>query len=60
VGEAESAAAACERAAEIASRPRRAVLESRRRMLLERRTLYGFLFEDEERMFRKALGAEPG
>jgi enoyl-CoA hydratase/carnithine racemase len=60
VGEAESAAAASELAAEIASRPRRAVLESRRRMLLERRTLYGFLFEDEERMFRKALGAEPG
>jgi enoyl-CoA hydratase/carnithine racemase len=57
VGEGESVAAASALAAEIASRPRRAVLESKRRVLLERSTLYGFLFEDEERMFRKALGA---
>jgi enoyl-CoA hydratase/carnithine racemase len=52
-----SVAAAAELAATIASRPRRAVLESKRRVLLERSTLYGFLFEDEERMFRAALGA---
>ncbi len=52
-----SAAAAAATAQAIASRPRRAVLESKRRVLLERSTLYGFLFEDEERMFRAALGA---
>lgn len=40
---------------EISSRPRSAVLESKRRVLLEREQLYGFLFEDEERMFRRAL-----
>jgi enoyl-CoA hydratase len=58
VGSGESPAAAKELARSIASRPRRAVLESKRRVLLERRTLYGFLFEDEERMFRAALTAE--
>ena len=58
VGAGESVAAATDLAKTIASRPRRAVLESKRRVLLERRTLYGFLFEDEERMFRAALGAE--
>lgn len=52
-----SVAAAAATARAIASRPRRAVLESKRRVLLERSTLYGFLFEDEERMFREALGA---
>jgi enoyl-CoA hydratase len=57
VAEGESRAAARDLAAEIASRPRRAVVESKRRVLLERATLYGFLFEDEERMFREALGA---
>jgi enoyl-CoA hydratase/carnithine racemase len=41
--------------AEIASRPRNAILETKRRFVLERRQLYGFLFEDEERMFRRAL-----
>jgi enoyl-CoA hydratase/carnithine racemase len=58
VGEDESLAAATELATTIASRPRRAVLESKRRVLLERHTLYGFLFEDEERMFRAALGTD--
>lgn len=53
----ESAAAAAAIARAIASRPRGAVLESKRRVLLERSTLFGFLFEDEERMFRDALGA---
>lgn len=42
-------------AAEIASRPRAAILETKRRVVLERQQLYGFLFEDEERMFRRAL-----
>ncbi len=57
VGEGESAAAAGKLARSIAERPRRAVLETKRRILLERSRLYGFLFEDEERMFRAALGA---
>jgi enoyl-CoA hydratase/carnithine racemase len=39
----------------IAGLPRRAVLETKRRTLLERRHLWGFLFEDEERVFRRAL-----
>lgn len=55
VGAGESVARATALAAEIASRPRRAILETRRRILLEREQLYGFLFEDEERMFRSAL-----
>ncbi len=42
-------------ATEIAGRPRAAVIETKRRILLERERLYGFLFEDEERMFRRAL-----
>ena len=42
-------------ATEIAERPRAAVIETKRRILLERERLYGFLFEDEERMFRRAL-----
>jgi enoyl-CoA hydratase len=42
-------------AKEIASRPREAIVETKRRVLLERERLYGFLFEDEERVFRRAL-----
>ena len=43
----------------IAGLPRKAVLETKRRTLLERRHLWGFLFEDEQRVFRRALlGAE--
>jgi 3-hydroxypropionyl-coenzyme A dehydratase len=41
--------------ARVAALPRRAVLETKRRTLLERRHLWGFLFEDEERVFRRAL-----
>jgi enoyl-CoA hydratase/carnithine racemase len=41
--------------ARIAGLPRKAVLETKRRTLLERRHLWGFLFEDEERVFRRAL-----
>jgi enoyl-CoA hydratase len=49
----------------IAGLPRQAVLETKRRTLLERRHLWGFLFEDEQRVFRRALlgpeaVAEPG
>jgi enoyl-CoA hydratase/carnithine racemase len=39
----------------IADLPRKAVLETKRRTLLERRHLWGFLFEDEQRVFRRAL-----
>jgi enoyl-CoA hydratase/carnithine racemase len=42
-------------AGEMAGRPGAAVAETKRRILLERERLYGFLFEDEERMFRRAL-----
>ena len=39
----------------IAALPRKAVLETKRRTLLERRHLWGFLFDDEQRVFRRAL-----
>src|ERR671925_1363270 len=39
----------------IAALPRKAVLETKRRTLFERRHLWGFLFEDEQRVFRRAL-----
>jgi enoyl-CoA hydratase len=39
----------------VAGLPRRAILETKRRTLLERTHLWGFLFEDEERVFRRAL-----
>jgi 3-hydroxypropionyl-coenzyme A dehydratase len=42
----------------IASLPRQAILETKRRTLLERRHLWGFLFEEEERVFRRALLGE--
>jgi 3-hydroxypropionyl-coenzyme A dehydratase len=50
------------RALELAERivglPRKAVLETKRRTLLERRHLWGFLFDEEERVFRRALLGE--
>ena len=42
----------------IAALPRRAVLETKRRTRLERTHLWGFLFEEEERVFRRALLGE--
>lgn len=42
-------------ATRVASLPRKAVLETKRRTRLERRHLWGFLFEDERRVFRRAL-----
>ena len=52
---------ALELAERIASLPRKAILETKRRTLLERRHLWGFLFEEEERVFRRALlGEESG
>jgi enoyl-CoA hydratase/carnithine racemase len=52
-----------ERGAELAERvtrlPRRAVLETKARTLLERKHLWGFLFDEEREAFRHAvLGAE--
>jgi enoyl-CoA hydratase/carnithine racemase len=47
-------------AARIASLPRSAVLETKRKTQLERRHLWGFLFDEEKRVFRRALlGEEP-
>ncbi|HEX6116597.1 MAG TPA: enoyl-CoA hydratase/isomerase family protein [Solirubrobacterales bacterium] len=48
-------ARALELAETIASLPRTAVLETKRRTLLERSHLWGFLFADERRVFRRAL-----
>jgi enoyl-CoA hydratase/carnithine racemase len=48
-------ARALELAERIAGLPRKAILETKRRTLLERRHLWGFLFEDEQRVFRRAL-----
>ena len=49
------AARALELGERIAGLPRKAILETKRRTLLERRHLWGFLFEDEQRVFRRAL-----
>jgi enoyl-CoA hydratase len=49
---------ALEVAERIAGLPRKAVLETKRRTLLERSHLWGFLFEDERRVFRRALLGE--
>lgn len=46
---------ALELGSRVAALPRRAVLETKRRTLLERRHLWGFLFDDERRVFRRAL-----
>jgi enoyl-CoA hydratase/carnithine racemase len=45
-------------ATKIAGLPRSAVLETKRRTLLERSHLWGFLFEDEREVFRRALLGE--
>lgn len=39
----------------VAALPRQAILETKRRTLLERSHLWGFLFDDEEKVFRRAL-----
>jgi enoyl-CoA hydratase/carnithine racemase len=44
-----------ELARRIAGLPRKAILETKRRTMLERRHLWGFLFDDEQRVFRRAL-----
>jgi enoyl-CoA hydratase len=45
-------------ATKIAGMPRKAILETKRRTLLERTHLWGFLFEEEHRVFRRALLGE--
>jgi len=47
-------------AASVAALPRAAVLETKRRILLEREQVWGPLFEREEQAFRAALLGEPG
>jgi enoyl-CoA hydratase/carnithine racemase len=42
----------------VAALPRQAVIETKRRTLLERRHLWGFLFDEEKRVFRRALLGE--
>jgi enoyl-CoA hydratase/carnithine racemase len=49
---------ALELATKIAGMPRRAILETKRRTLLERNHLWGFLFDEEEKVFRRALLGE--
>lgn len=49
---------ALELAQRIAGLPRRAILETKRKTQLERGHLWGFLFEEEERVFRRALLGE--
>jgi enoyl-CoA hydratase/carnithine racemase len=46
-------------AAKVAALPRTAVLETKRRTQLERRHLWGFLFEEERAVFRRALLGDP-
>ncbi len=51
-------AAGLELAHRVAGLPRDAVLETKRRTLLERERLWGFLFEEERAAFRRALLGE--
>jgi enoyl-CoA hydratase/carnithine racemase len=53
-------ARALELAETIARLPRAAVLETKRRTLLERSHVWGFLFADERRVFRRAVLGESG
>jgi enoyl-CoA hydratase len=39
----------------VAGLPRQAILETKRKTQLERKHLWGFLFDEEERVFRRAL-----
>jgi enoyl-CoA hydratase/carnithine racemase len=51
-------ARAMELAGSVAGLPRESVLETKRRTLLERKHLWGFLFEEEQRVFRRSLLGE--
>jgi enoyl-CoA hydratase len=59
VAEGDVVARTLELATAIARLPREAVLETKRRTLLERNNLWGFLFADEQRVFRRALIGGP-
>ena len=59
VAEGDVVTRALDLAATIARLPRQAVLETKRRTLLERSHLWGFLFADERSVFRRALIGEP-
>jgi enoyl-CoA hydratase/carnithine racemase len=59
VSDGDVVARSLELATTIARLPRQAVLETKRRTLLERGHLWGFLFADERRVFRRALLGEP-
>lgn len=50
---------AAELAERIAAMPRAAILETKRRTQLERRHLWGFLFDEEEQVFRRAVVGDP-
>ena len=54
----EAAGRALALAAEVAALPREAVLETKRRVLLERERQWRFLFDEEERVLRRALLGE--
>lgn len=47
-------------ATKVAALPREAVFETKRRTMLERRHLWGFLFEEERAVFRRALLGSAG
>src|SRR5215208_5877354 len=49
-----------ELAAHVADLPRQAVLETKRRTQLERKHLWGFLFEEEKRVLARSLLGEDG
>jgi enoyl-CoA hydratase/carnithine racemase len=60
VAEADVTERALELAGRVAALPRTAMLETKRRTLLERKHLWGFLFEEERKVFARALlGPEP-
>ena len=46
---------AIELAEKVAALPRKAILETKRRTQLERKHLWGFLWDEEKRVFRRAL-----
>ncbi len=58
VAEGDVVEAGVELARRVSALPRAAILETKRRTLLERKHLWGFLFEEEREVFRRALLGE--
>ncbi len=58
VAEGDVVEAGVELARRVSALPRAAILETKRRTLLERKHLWGFLFEEERQVFRRALLGE--